>query len=205
MAGGLLVYGGGVTWSQPLGETVALALVPQARGVGFDSRVGVMTDRTGLAVIPNLSPYRLNRLALRTQDLGETMEVKSAATELVPTRGAVVLAKFETSVGYRLMLTLSDRDGRPLPFGARIENEAAQEVGIVGPDGRAYVTGAGQSGRLAVRWGTRATDQCTVDYRLPDEAKPPPIREFVGRCAVAADAVSSKGQGTEAGRRAPGG
>ena len=64
------------------------------------------------------------------------MDVKYAARDVVPTRGAVVLAPFETSVGYRLMLTLKDRDGRALPFGSRIENEAGQEVGIVGPEGR---------------------------------------------------------------------
>ncbi|WP_413764386.1 fimbria/pilus outer membrane usher protein [Variovorax sp. Varisp41] len=194
MAGGLLVHGGGITLSQPLGETVALVQVPKAGGVGFDARPGVVTDGSGSAVIPNLSPYRLNRVAVRTQDLGDTTEVKSAATELVPTRGAVVLTTFETSVGYRLMLTLTDGRGQPLPFGARIENDAGQEVGIVGPEGRAYVTGAGQNGRLAVRWGQRSANQCAVSYSLPEEASPSPVRQFAGRCTDEAQAVSLKGR-----------
>ncbi len=168
--------------------------VPKAGGVGFDARPGVVTDGSGSAVIPNLSPYRLNRVAVRTQDLGDTTEVKSAATELVPTRGAVVLTTFETSVGYRLMLTLTDGRGQPLPFGARIENDAGQEVGIVGPEGRAYVTGAGQNGRLAVRWGQRSANQCAVSYSLPEEASPLPVRQFAGRCTDEAQAVSLKGR-----------
>ncbi len=186
VAGGLLAHGGGVTLSQPLGDTIALVQVPKASGVGIESRPGIATDWAGNAVVANVSPYRENRLALRTQDLGETVEVKNAAIAVVPTRGAVVLAKFETAVGYRLMLTLSDRKGEPLPFGSVVENETGQEMGIVGPDGQAFVTGAEQSGRLTVRWGQREEDRCTVVYSLPEEPNPPPIRELNGQCETPA-------------------
>ena len=185
VSGGVLVHGGGVTLSQPLGETIGLVQAPRAQGVGFESQPGVATDWAGNAVIPNLTPYRLNRLAIRTADLGDTVEVKNAATEVVPTRGAVVAAKFETSVGFRLLMVLTDRKGRILPLGSKIENEAGQEVGIVGPDGQAFVTGAGNSGQLTVRWGQDKADQCVVPYSLPDEKNPPPIRELSGQCAAA--------------------
>jgi len=184
VAGGVLFHGEGITLSQPLGETVALVQAPMAQGVGFESQAGVSTDSAGNAVIPNLTPYRLNRLALRTGDLGDTVEVKNAAIELVPTRGAVVVAKFETSVGFRLLMVLTDRKGRALPLGSKIENEAGQEVGIVGPDGQSFVTGAGNSGRLTVRWGLGQADRCIVPYSLPDEKNPPPIRELDGQCAA---------------------
>ncbi|MDP9607026.1 UNVERIFIED_ORG: outer membrane usher protein [Variovorax paradoxus] len=194
VAGGLLFHGGGVTASQPLGETVALVQAPKAQGVGFESQPGVATDLAGNAVIPNLTPYRLNRLAVRTSDLGDTVEVKNAATELVPTRGAVVVAKFETSVGFRLLMVLTDRKGRALPLGSKIENEAGQEVGIVGPDGQSFVTGAADSGRLTVRWGQGQADQCVVPYSLLDEKNPPPIRELNGQCAATGpDVVQPKG------------
>lgn len=182
MAGGVLFHGDGVTLSQPLGETVALVRAPGAKGVGFESQPGVATDRAGNAVVPNLTPYRLNRLAIRTADLGDTVEVKNAATEVVPTRGAVVHAKFETSVGFRLLMTLTDPGGRMLPLGSKVENEAGQEVGVVGPEGQAFVTGAGSTGRLTVRWGTGKADQCVVPYSLPEEKNPPPIRELSGQC-----------------------
>jgi outer membrane usher protein len=194
VAGGVLVHGGGVTLSQPLGETVALVQAPKAEGVGFESQPGVATDWAGNAIVPNLTPYRLNRLAIRTGDLGDTVEVKNAATEVVPTRGAVVVAKFETSVGFRLLMVLTDRKGRMLPLGSKIENEAGQEVGIVGPDGQAFVTGAGLSGQLTVRWGRDLADQCVVPYSLPDEKNPPPIRELNGQCAAAVlDSAQPKG------------
>ncbi|MNX57523.1 Outer membrane usher protein FimD precursor [compost metagenome] len=192
VAGGLLAHAGGVTLSQPLGETVALVQAPKAQGVGLESRPGVSTDWAGDAVIPNLSPYRLNRVALRTGDLGDTVEVKNAAMDVVPTRGAVVAARFETSVGYRLLITLTNGKGRALPLGARIENESGQEVGVVGPDGQAFVTGAGDSGQLTVRWGQDAADQCNVPYRLPVDPSPPPIRELTAQCQ-ATDSAPPKG------------
>jgi len=182
VAGGLVAHGEGVTLSQPLGETIALVRVPKASGVGIESQSGVSTDGSGHAVVPNLTPYRNNRLALLTQDLDDKVEVKHAAREVVPTRGAVVLAPYETSVGYRLMLTLTNPQGRPLPFGARIDNEAGQEVGVVGPEGQAYVTGAGETGTLKVIWGDRAGAQCQVSYRVPAQDVAAPIHEMKEIC-----------------------
>jgi len=187
VAGGLLVHGDGATFSQPLGETIALVQTPKAKDVGFESQRGVATDSAGNAVIPNLSPYRVNRVAIRTGDLDDTVEVKNAAMDVVPTRGAVVVANFETSVGFRLLMTLVDGAGRPLPLGSRIETELGQEVGIVGPEGQAFVTGAADSGNLKVIWGQGERDRCIVSYSLPDEESPPPIREANGQCAAAAE------------------
>jgi len=182
MAGGLVVHGGGVTLSQPLGETMALVDAPDAANVGFEVYPGVRTDSRGNAVLANLSPYRVNRLAVRTEDLGDNVEVKNAALDVVPTRGAVVLAKFETSIGLRIMLNLSDKSGRPLPFGAKVDNEQGQELGIVGSEGQTFITGAKESGVLNVKWGQGAAEQCSAKYHVPAEKNPAPIRELNAQC-----------------------
>ena len=182
MAGGLVVHGGGVTLSQPLGETMALVEAPDAANVGFEVYPGVRTDSRGNAVLANLSPYRVNRLAVRTEDLGDNVEVKNAALDVVPTRGAVVLARFETSIGLRIMLNLSDKNGKPLPFGAKVDNEQGQELGIVGGEGQTYITGAKESGVLNIKWGQGAAEQCSVKYHVPADKNPAPIRELNGQC-----------------------
>ncbi|MBD9475378.1 fimbrial biogenesis outer membrane usher protein [Achromobacter sp. ACM01] len=182
LSGGIVVHAGGVTFGQPLGETVALVHAPSAENVRFESHPGVSTDASGYAIVPSLSPYRPNRLAMLTADLGDTVEVKNAAVNLVPTRGAVIRAGFETVVGYRLMLTLTRKDNSVVPFGARIDNEAGQEIGIVGPDGQAFVTGAQQSGTMRIVWGRGAADSCGVSYTLPQEDRPAPIREVAYMC-----------------------
>lgn len=192
LAGGVVAHSGGVTLSQPLGESIALVEAPKAEGVGFESQPGVATDSAGYAVIPSLAPYRSNRLAIRTADLGDMVDVKNAAIEVVPTRGAVVLAKFDTSVGHRLMMTLTDSKGQPLPFGSRIEDGWGREVGVVGPDGQAFVTGAEQSGQYSVIWGTRPTDRCSVSYTLPPVESPQPIREVTAQCGASEEVADAK-------------
>jgi outer membrane usher protein len=181
-AGGLVVHGGGVTLSQPLGETMALVEAPDAANVGFEVYPGVRTDSRGNAVLANLSPYRVNRLAVRTEDLGDNVEVKNAALDVVPTRGAVVLAKFETSIGLRLMLNLSDKSGKPLPFGAKVENLQGQEMGIVGSEGQTFISGAKDADVFAVKWGQGAAEQCSIKYHVPLEKNPAPIRELNAQC-----------------------
>jgi outer membrane usher protein len=182
MAGGVVVHGGGVTLSQPLGETMALVQAPDAANVGFEVYPGVRTDSRGNAVLANLSPYRVNRLAVRTEDLGDNVEVRNAALEVVPTRGAVVLAKFETSIGLRLMLNLSDKNGKPLPFGAKVENLQGQEMGIVGNEGQTFISGAREADAFTVKWGQGAAEQCRIKYHVPPEKNPAPIRELNAQC-----------------------
>lgn len=182
LSGGIVVHGDGVTLGQPLGETVALVRAPSAEDVRFESHPGVSTNASGYAIVPSLSPYRSNRLAMRTADLGDTVEVKNAAVNLVPTRGAVIQAGFDTVVGFRLMMTLTRKDNSVVPFGARIDDAAGQEIGIVGQDGQAFVTGAQQSGTMRIVWGRGANDSCGVSYSLPQEDRPAPIREVSYTC-----------------------
>ncbi|SFD04506.1 fimbria/pilus outer membrane usher protein [Collimonas sp. OK412] len=182
VAGGLVAHGGGVTLSQPLGETMALVEAPDAANVGFEVYPGVRTDSRGNAVLANLSPYRVNRLAVRTEDLGDEVEIKNAAMDVVPTRGAVVLAKFATSIGLRLMLNLADKSGKPLPFGAKVEDGQGQEMGIVGSEGQTFVTGAKDAGVFKVKWGQGAAEQCSIKYQVPAEKNPAPIRQMNAQC-----------------------
>lgn len=80
------------------------------------------------------------------------------------------------------MMTLTRKDNSVVPFGARIDDEAGQEIGIVGPDGQAFVTGAQQSGKMRIVWGRGASDSCGVSYSLPQEERPAPIREVSYVC-----------------------
>ncbi len=181
LSGGMVAHADGLTLSQPLGETIALVRIPDAEGLALQSQVGVRTDGSGYAVVPSLTPYRSNRLALSLNGLGGNVEVLTAVQEVVPTRGAVVLAPFEARSGYRLMLQLSDAQGEPLPFGARIADTSGQELGLVGPEGLAYVAGAAPAGELSVSWGAGAAS-CTVAYRVSQETLQTPIRNLKETC-----------------------
>lgn len=178
LSGGVLVHRGGITLSQYLGDTIVLVSVPGAKGVALENNPGVKTNYAGFAVMPNATPYRLNRVALNTEDLGDDVEVKNAALSVVPSKGAVVLAQYETRKGYKALLTLRNREGKPLPFGARVEDSRGREAGIVGMDGQVYVTGADANGELVVKWGNTRSAGCHANYTL---TPPPAVPDGQGK------------------------
>lgn len=168
-AGGVVGHGGGVLFSQPLGETVSIVEIPDVKGVHFEMHPGVSTNRAGDAVIPYLNPYRVNRIVINTQELPKDVEIKSTVEEVVPTRAAVVLAHFEPVVGHQAAFTLKGLDGKPPPMGAIVENEEGQELGMVGQDGAAFVSGLpALKGVFRVRWNQGGEQQCRVHYTLPE-------------------------------------
>ncbi|RXV73705.1 fimbrial biogenesis outer membrane usher protein [Burkholderia stabilis] len=194
-AGGVLVHGGGVTLSQPLGETVALVRSEGAANVGVIAHAGVRTDRAGYAVVPHVVPYRQNRIALRTAELDRQLEIRNAIVHVVPTRGAVVLAPFEVEAG-RLMLDVADDTGKPVPFGAAVLTSDGKEVGMVGPNGQGFVTGVERAGDLLVRWGARPDERCGLSYDMGESTAPRHFPELDVVCsrthpALRADASSS--------------
>lgn len=164
--GGLVAHGRGVTLSQYLGETVALVDAPGAAGVGVNGYTAVRTDAEGQTVVPYVQPYRSNRVALQTEDLGNSVDVTNAAVEVIPTRGAVVRASYNTTVGYRVMLDIHDAHGNAPPFGSLIDDASGKEVGVVGQDGQAFISGAAEQGAIHIRWGQAQGMQCDAQYAL---------------------------------------
>ncbi|MET1532354.1 fimbria/pilus outer membrane usher protein [Burkholderia sola] len=198
-AGGVLVHGGGVTLSQPLGETVALVRSERAAGVGVVAHAGVRTDRAGYAVVPHVTPYRQNRIALRTAELDRRLEIRNAIVHVVPTRGAVVLAPFEVEAG-RLMLDLVDDAGKPVPFGAAVLTANGKAVGMVGPNGQGFVTGIDRAGDLLVRWGMRADERCALSYDIGESTAHRNFPELAAVCSRAHPALRADAASTSSSR-----
>jgi outer membrane usher protein len=169
-AGGLLWHGTGLLFTQPLGETVAVVEVPNVKGVHFEMHPGVSTNRAGEAVIPFLNPYRVNRIAINQRELPKNVEIKNPVIEVVPTRAAVVAGEFQSISGRKAAFGLTRADGKPLPLGAVVENDEGVELGVVGSDGTAFVSGLpAQKGVFAVRWGAEGEHRCRVSYTLPQK------------------------------------
>ena len=168
--GGVVAHGNGITLGQPMGETVVLVAAPNADGVKVIGRTGVKTDFRGYAVVPYASPYSKNDITLDPQTFNDNTEVAITTQTVVPTRGAVVKASYKTSVGYRVLMTLKQTDGRAVPFGATVSVNGAGEKQefIVGEAGQVYLTGLESYGSLIVKWGSAADQRCNVTYILPN-------------------------------------
>ncbi|HJH19379.1 MAG TPA: fimbrial biogenesis outer membrane usher protein [Pseudomonas lactis] len=168
--GGVVVHPYGVTFSQQQGETMALVRAPGASDVKVQNNTGVSTDWRGYAVVPYISTYRKNRIALDSQTLPDDIDLQTNTKTVIPTKGAIVLADFQTRVGSRVLLTLTYL-GKPVPFGASatvVENTTTSpNTGIVGLEGELYLSGVPEKGELQVQWGEDAIQQCKVNFNLP--------------------------------------
>lgn len=176
LQGAVVVTRYGVTLGQSPGETMTLVHAPGAAGVKVKSGTGATTDPWGNTVM-QAQPYRRNRVDLDLLSAGQDVTLGDTSAEVIPTRGAVVLANYDTAVGYQVLMTLSRR-GKPMPFGTMVSlaRDAGDEAparrsaqggsGIVGDAGQAWLSGMPESGALIVTWGDGAAGTCRIPFRL---------------------------------------
>ncbi len=171
LQGGIIAHADGVTFSQPLGETSVLVKAPGAVGVSIQNQSGAKTDWRGYTAVSNLTPYRKNDVALRTDTLPDDVELELTNKTVIPTRGAVVRADYVAKVGMRVLMTLHHSGGEPVPFGAIATAANSESSFIVGDKGQVYLTGLSPNGTLLVKWGNEDSEQCRVNYRINEKDK----------------------------------
>lgn len=184
LQGGIIAHQDGVTFGQPMGETLALVKAPGASGVGVNNQTGVKTDWRGYAIVPYSSPYRKNQVQLNTATLPDNVDLALTNQNVVPTRGAVVRASFEANVGQRVLMTLLRQGGSPVPFGATVSNPAQKTAQgfIIGDNGQVYLTGLADNGTLLVQWGSETSHQCQVQYSLINQAVVAGVKIMNAQC-----------------------
>ncbi|MCP2141635.1 UNVERIFIED_ORG: outer membrane usher protein [Pseudomonas poae] len=168
VAGSVVAHAGGINLGQTVGETFALAQVEGVPGVKISSFSGARTGSNGYAVIPNTQPYRVNWISLDTRDLGADIEIDNATQQVVPRRGAVVLAHYASKSGRRVQFALFDAQHRPIPFGASLESMAGKQMAIADPSGKALALVEEDTGTLVIKW---ADQHCQAPYALGERNK----------------------------------
>ncbi|MBS9442339.1 fimbria/pilus outer membrane usher protein [Photorhabdus heterorhabditis] len=169
-SGALLIHPYGMTLSRSLGDEAVLVRAPGAKGVTVGDG-NVQTDWRGYAVLPGGSVYHKNTINLDPSTLPEGVDIDQTSKNVYPTRGAVTLANYQVRSGSQLLLTLIHH-GKPVPFGATAtleENATQAGSGIVGDNGRVYLSGMPPAGHVKVKWGNGATQQCTTRYQVPPD------------------------------------
>ncbi|EMJ2324796.1 fimbria/pilus outer membrane usher protein, partial [Salmonella enterica] len=171
LRGGVIAHSEGITLSQPLGESMAIISAPGARGAHVINNGGVEVDWMGNAVVPYLTPYRETEVSLRSDSLNNQVDLDTASVNVVPTRGAIVRARFDTRVGYRVLMNLTQANGKAVPFGATatLLDTTKESSSIVGEDGQLYISGMPEKGALQVNWGKDQAQQCRVAFTLPEQ------------------------------------
>jgi outer membrane usher protein len=187
-SGAVVAHQEGVTLSQMLGNSVAIVSAPGTEGTQLMTG-NATTDSRGFAVMPYLSSYQANTISLNPSTLPDDVDLTQSSTTVYPTKGAVVMAKFATKVGFQALITLQQRNGTPVPFGAMVtvnsEDKRDDNTSIVGDAGQAYLSGLPEQGTLQVKWGQDTSRQCRVTYNLkglPAPSEHNPVRSLTARC-----------------------
>lgn len=185
-SGAVVAHPHGITLAQPLSNEFAIIDADDASGIRFQNQRGVQTDHFGNAVIPSLSAYQENRIALDTTTLPDDVDTSATAVTVVPTRNAAVTAHFSTWIGYRVLVTLLRENGSPVPFGAfgAVDNQA--QSGIVDEGGVLYLAGIADGTAVSLKWGDDPHQQCHATLNLSeteaDKMGPAGIRAIRARC-----------------------
>ncbi|HDO1322456.1 TPA: fimbria/pilus outer membrane usher protein [Aeromonas veronii] len=112
---------------------------------------GVTTNMFGSAVTTDISEYYRQRIDVEVARLPEGVDVESSVHEKTYTEGAIGYWHVGGRSGDHSMVEIVKGKGYP-PFGASVLNEEGIEVGIVGYEGGAYLTGLHPGEQLHVRW-----------------------------------------------------
>ncbi|KKO13209.1 hypothetical protein V520_23875 [Pseudomonas putida KG-4] len=162
-SGALLAHGSGIVLGPYMGETGALVHVPDVAGITLANTPSSQANRQGYLLASNLRPYRLNSLLLDTDELSPETIIDNATQQVVPRRGAIVKASFPSRQVMRMVLTLQQADGRPLPFGTQISDAQGNVLAVVGQAGQALVASDVPGlQQLHARWADQATRECQV-------------------------------------------
>lgn len=166
-SGNVLMHAGGATFAPYRGDTMVLVHAPGAADAQVTNALGLRVDRRGYAVVPYVSPYRLNAITLDPGDMSRDVELESSSQSIAPYAGAISLLRFQTRSGRALLISVRGAAGQSLPLGASVKDEQGQLVGLVGQGGRLYVRSENDSGRLQVEWGSQTSQRCWIDYEVP--------------------------------------
>ncbi|HTH60138.1 MAG TPA: fimbria/pilus outer membrane usher protein [Paraburkholderia sp.] len=195
--GAAVVHAGGVTPGPYLSDTFGIVEAKGAQGATVRNTQGTRVNGAGYAIVPSLTPYRYNDVALDTRGINENAELTGAQARVAPIAGSAVLMKFETLTGHALLIGATRPDGDPLPLGADVLDDTGATIGVVGQGSQVYARVPSERGTLTVKWGSATAEQCAIAYDVSQYAHQPLITNIDASC-TAASASASPASGAKA-------
>ncbi|MRT15139.1 fimbria/pilus outer membrane usher protein [Enterobacteriaceae bacterium RIT711] len=178
--GGVVAHSGGVTLSQPLGNTFAILHANNAENIKIDNYDGISTDRNGYVILPYLASYHRNKISLNANSIPEDFDLDELVTNLTPTEGSVVKSDFGGYKGYQIFIKLISSNGI-LPFGSVATLKGAKTItGLIDDKGIVYLKGMPEEGVIESRWGKGVNQQCSAKYKLNGNKSP--LQRLVLKC-----------------------
>lgn len=155
MSGGIIAHADGITFGQPLGDTMVLVKAPGADNVKIENQTGIHTDWRGYAILPFATEYRENRVALNANSLADNVELDETVVTVIPTHGAIARATFNAQIGGKVLMTLMYWNNVTYPFPLKT-NTNVLDIGDKTPMPlplKLYITPVGAAGGVVIKAG----------------------------------------------------
>lgn len=182
--GALAIHSGGVTLGPYLGDSFALIEAKGASGAKVMNGMGSAIDGNGYALVPSLTPYRYNIVALNPEGMNDKAEFEDGQQQVAPYAGAAVKVAFKTNVGNALLIKTRLADGGAIPMGAEVIDEHGTVIGMVGQGSQAYLRTDKLKATLTLRWGEGANEECAMNYDLDGEDTSQSIIKISSECRI---------------------
>ncbi|MBS3046392.1 fimbria/pilus outer membrane usher protein [Enterobacter mori] len=169
MSGSLVAVSDSVIASPYNANTMAVISAPEAGGARVLGYSGITLNDKGYAVVPYLTPYRMNEVAIDPKGLPAEVELQETSQQVAPRNGAVVRLHYATATGRAVLIRASMPDGEALPFGAQVTDDDGNTLGSVAQGGQIYVRLPENNARLQVKWGNGDARSCLFDVNLPEQ------------------------------------
>lgn len=173
MRGAVVAHRHGIVLGPWVGDTFALVEAPGATGARVSSGQGARINEQGYALVPSLTPYRYNTIALDGSEMDGHAELQESQRRVVPMAGAAVKLSFATLSGYPLLVTLKGNDA--FAPGDVVKDDRGNVVGMTGQGNQLYARVAAQSGALQV-------NDCRLPYSIDDEQRQAPLIALTLAC-----------------------
>ena len=169
--GSIVVLPDALVASPYTGDTIAVVQAKGAEGASIDGYPGVVVNSAGYAIVPYLTPYRVNKVAINPNGMPLDVELESTVQQVIPRAGAIVKVNYPTKQGNAVLIRAQLPDGEDLPFGATVKTNDGRDVGVVAQGGQMYVRLDEKVNHLQVSWGKNSRYICSFDVNLSEDMK----------------------------------
>ncbi|WP_256593025.1 fimbria/pilus outer membrane usher protein [Pseudomonas sp. 2822-15] len=170
--GGVVLHSDGMTFSPyPVRDTFALVSVGDMSGIKLSTPSGpVWTDWQGQAVVPQVAAYGRSPVEVQTRSLPRNADINNGLAMISAGRGAVDRVEFGVGLTRRMLLTVSNDQGAPLPAGASVSTASGEFVTLVQDGSQVFLPNVLEQPTLWIT--TPQGGRCELRYELPAKADP---------------------------------
>lgn len=168
--GNIVAHADGVVFGPDQGQTMVLVYAPNATGAKVNNTNGLTINKSGYAVIPYVTPYRLNDIILNPEGMSLDVELDGTSQRIAPYAGSISKVDFFTKSGKAIYIQSLNTKGGTLPFAAEVFDSKGEYVGMIAQGSLVYIRTSILTDTVTVKWGESQDEQCKIQYDVSIQA-----------------------------------